>query len=410
MSVDEILEKLEKGEISISRLDQALKSSNLAALVRRLYLERKYNIKLSAIASTLLDFEDLVGHNIENPIGAVQVPIGIVGPLKINGEYAKGEFYVPMATTEGALVAGVNRGVKTLTLSGGVKTKIIYDGMARAPLIWTPDVEEANKLSLWLKSNFSQFKELTKQVTSHGELKDMQVFIVGNMVWPRFVFNTADAMGMNMATIASDKICKYIDDNYGGPHKCVSLSGNLCVDKKPSYLDKLLGRGKYVIAEAIIKKEILKDVMRLTSYEIDYINKSKNLLGNAVSGSLSYNAQFANIIAAIFLATGQDMAQVVESSLGYVWTETRGEDLYISATLTSLEVGTVGGGAWLPTQKEALQLLGIAGGGNPQGSNAMKLAEIIASTALAGELNLLAAQAAGELASAHEKLGRAKKF
>jgi hydroxymethylglutaryl-CoA reductase (NADPH) len=410
MSVDEILEKLEKGEISISRLDQALKSSNLATLVRRLYLERKYNIKLSAIASTLLDFEDLVGHNIENPIGAVQVPIGIVGPLKINGEYAKGEFYVPMATTEGALVAGVNRGVKTLTLSGGVKTKIIYDGMARAPLIWTPDVEEANKLSLWLKSNFSQFKELTKQVTSHGELKDMQVFIVGNMVWPRFVFNTADAMGMNMATIASDKICKYIDDNYGGPHKCVSLSGNLCVDKKPSYLDKLLGRGKYVIAEAIIKKEILKDVMRLTSYEIDYINKSKNLLGNAVSGSLSYNAQFANIIAAIFLATGQDMAQVVESSLGYVWTETRGEDLYISATLTSLEVGTVGGGAWLPTQKEALQLLGIAGGGNPQGSNAMKLAEIIASTALAGELNLLAAQAAGELASAHEKLGRAKKF
>ncbi|MFP3143649.1 MAG: hydroxymethylglutaryl-CoA reductase (NADPH) [Caldisphaera sp.] len=410
MSVDEILEKLEKGEISISRLDQALKSSNLAALVRRLYLERKYNIKLSAIASTLLDFEDLVGHNIENPIGAVQVPIGIVGPLKINGEYAKGEFYVPMATTEGALVAGVNRGVKTLTLSGGVKTKIIYDGMTRAPLIWTPDVEEANKLSLWLKSNFSQFKELTKQVTSHGELKDMQVFIVGNMVWPRFVFNTADAMGMNMATIASDKICKYIDDNYGGPHKCVSLSGNLCVDKKPSYLDKLLGRGKYVIAEAIIKKEILKDVMRLTSYEIDYINKSKNLLGNAVSGSLSYNAQFANIIAAIFLATGQDMAQVVESSLGYVWTETRGEDLYISATLTSLEVGTVGGGAWLPTQKEALQLLGIAGGGNPQGSNAMKLAEIIASTALAGELNLLAAQAAGELASAHEKLGRAKKF
>jgi hydroxymethylglutaryl-CoA reductase (NADPH) len=410
MSVDEILEKLEKGEISISRLDQALKSSNLAALVRRLYLERKYNIKLSAIASTLLDFEDLVGHNIENPIGAVQVPIGIVGPLKINGEYAKGEFYVPMATTEGALVAGVNRGVKTLTLSGGVKTKIIYDGMARAPLIWTPDVEEANKLSLWLKSNFSQFKELTKQVTSHGELKDMQVFIVGNMVWPRFVFNTADAMGMNIATIASDKICKYIDDNYGGPHKCVSLSGNLCVDKKPSYLDKLLGRGKYVIAEAIIKKEILKDVMRLTSYEIDYINKSKNLLGNAVSGSLSYNAQFANIIAAIFLATGQDMAQVVESSLGYVWTETRGEDLYISATLTSLEVGTVGGGAWLPTQKEALQLLGIAGGGNPQGSNAMKLAEIIASTALAGELNLLAAQAAGELASAHEKLGRAKKL
>ncbi len=409
INIDEILNRLEKGEISISKLDYFLKSSNLAALVRRLYLEKKYNIKLSAIASTLLDFEDLVGHNIENPIGAIQVPVGIVGPLKINGDYARGEFFVPMATTEGALVAGVNRGVKTLTLSGGVKTKILYDGMARAPLIWTPSVEEAHKLSIWLKGNVDKFKELTKQVTSHGELKDMQIFIVGNMIWPRFVFNTADAMGMNMATIASDRICKYIDDTYEGPHKCISVSGNLCVDKKPSYLDKILGRGKYVIAEAIIKKEILKDVMRLSSYEIDYINKSKNLLGNAVSGSLSYNAQFANIIAAIFLATGQDLAQVVESSLGYVWTETRGEDLYISVTLTSLEVGTVGGGTWLPTQKESLQLLGISGGGNPPGTNSLKLAEIIASTALAGELNLLAAQATGELASAHEKLGRVKK-
>ncbi|MDP8002728.1 MAG: hydroxymethylglutaryl-CoA reductase (NADPH) [Caldisphaera sp.] len=407
-SIDELIEKLLKGEISISKLDQIL-DANLAALARRLFLEKKFNVKLTAIASTLLDFKDIVSHNIENPIGAVQIPLGVVGPLKIDGDFAKGEYYVPMATTEGALVAGVNRGVKLLTLSGGAKAKVIYDGMARAPLIWTPSVNDAVNLSDWLKNHINEIKESVKHVTKHGELKELQIFIVGNMVWPRFVFSTGDAMGMNMATIASDNICKYIENNYKGDYRCISVSGNLCVDKKPNYLNKILGRGKYVIAEAVIKEEVLKKVMRTTSYDIDYINKSKNLLGNAVAGSLSYNAHVANIVAAIFAATGQDIAQVVESSMSYVWTETRGQDLYISTTLTSLEVGTVGGGTWLPTQKEALDLLGVSGGGNPSGINSLKLAEIIASMALAGELNLLAAQATGELASAHEKLGRGGK-
>ena len=405
---EEALRKLEAGELSISRLDEFLGNPNLAALVRRLYLEKRYGVKLSSIASTIIDFVGVVGRNIENPIGAVQVPVGVVGPLLIRGDYAKGEFYVPMATTEGALIAGVNRGVKAVTLSGGARTRVLHDGMARAPLIWTPGVDEAEKLASWIRGNLDLLKSEVKKVTSHGELIDVQTFVVGNMLWPRFVFRTGDAMGMNMVTIASDLLCSVIHERYGGQVRCVTVSGNLCTDKKPSAVNRILGRGKYVVAEAVVKREVLQKVMRTTPEEVHYGNVSKNLLGNAVAGSPSFNGHVANIIAAIFIATGQDVAQVVESSMAYTWTELRGEDLYISVTLPSLEVGTVGGGTWLPTQREALELLGVAGGGNPPGVNAMKLAEIVAATALAGELNLLASQVTGELAKAHMRLGRGK--
>ncbi len=405
--IDEALRKLESGELSISKLDSFLGNPNLAALARRLFLERKYNVRLTSIASTVIDFVGVVGHNIENPIGAVQVPVGVVGPLLIHGDYAKGEFYVPMATTEGALVAGVNRGVKAVTQSGGARAKVLYDGMTRAPVIWTPGVAEAQALAAWIRGNLDKLREQVKLVTRHGELKDVQVFIVGNLLWPRFVFTTGDAMGMNMATIASDLLCKFIDESYSGDHRCLSVSGNLCSDKKPSAINRLLGRGKYVVAEAVIKGEALRSVMRTTPEDVDYVNKAKNLLGNAVAGSPSFNGHAANVIAAIFIATGQDVAQVVESSMAYTWTEVRGRDLYISVTLPSLEVGTVGGGTWLPTQREALELMGVAGGGNPPGVNSLKFAEIVASAVLAGELNLLASQVTGELAKSHLRLGRA---
>ncbi len=407
--VSEALRALNSGKLSISKLDDFLGNPNLAALVRRLYLESKYNVKLSSIASTVIDFVGVVGRNIENPIGAVQVPLGVVGPLLVKGDYAKGEFFVPMATTEGALVAGVNRGIKAITLSDGARTKVLYDGMARAPLIWTPSVVEAQRLASWIKENIETLRKVVKEVTSHGELVEVQNFIVGNMLWPRLVFKTGDAMGMNMVTIAADRLCSFIDNNYPGPHRCITVSGNLCTDKKPSSINRLLGRGKYVIAEAVVKRDVLSKVMRTTPEEVHYANISKNLLGNAVAGSPSFNGHAANIIAAVFIATGQDVAQVVESSMAYTWTELRGEDLYISVTLPSLEVGTVGGGTWLPTQREALELLGVAGGGSEPGLNALKFAEIVSATVLAGELNLLASQATGELAKAHERLGRGKK-
>ena len=406
--VDEALRRLEAGELSISKLDDFLGNPNLAALARRLFLERKYNVKLASIASTVIDFIGVVGRNIENPIGAAQVPIGIVGPLLVHGDYARGEFYVPMATTEGALVAGVNRGVKAVTLSGGARAKVLYDGMARAPLIWTPSVDEAYKLASWIRENLEALKSEVKKVTRHGELINVQTFIVGNVLWPRFVFKTGDAMGMNIATIASDRLCSFILERYGDSVKCVTVSGNLCTDKKPSAINRVLGRGKYVVAEAVIKGDVIRKVLKTTAEDVHYANVSKNLLGNAVAGSPSFNGHVANMIAAIFIATGQDVAQVVESSMAYTWTEVRGEDLYISVTLPSLEVGTVGGGTWLPTQREALELLGVAGGGDPPGTNALKFAEIVSATVLAGELNLLASQVTGELAKAHERLGRGR--
>lgn len=408
MELEEKLQMLEAGELSFSRLEEQLGNPNLAALVRRKYLERKLNVNLSALGSTIIDFKELYGRNIENAIGAVQIPVGVAGPLRVEGDYAKGEFYIPLATTEGALVASVNRGAKAVTLSGGARAKVLRDGMARAPLFWTPSIEEAARLAEWARRNVEAFRAAAKETTRHGELLEVQPFVVGNLVWLRLVFRTGDAMGMNMVTIASDRICKLVESSYDGEASCIALSGNMCTDKKPAAINRLLGRGKYVVAEAVVKAQVVREVLRTEPHLIHYVNSAKNLLGSAAAGSVSFNAHYANIVAAIFLATGQDAAQVVESSMGYTWTEMRGEDLYISVTLPSLEVGTVGGGTRLPTQREALSLMGAAGSGDPPGANALKFAEIVASAVLAGELNLLAAIAAGHLARAHERFGRAK--
>ena len=404
--LEEVVDALVKGKLKFHEAGIVLGSENAGALARRLALEKMYGISLSSIGSTILDFDELVGRNIENPIGAVQVPVGVAGPLRIEGDYARGDYYIPLATTEGALVASVNRGAKAITLSGGARTKILFDGMSRAPAIWTPSIVEAVRLVKWVEEHFNDIKREAESTTRHGKLKRIDAFHVGNIVWLRFVFETGDAMGMNMVTIAVDKAVKWIVDNFPGNARVVSLSGNMCVDKKPSYLNMVFGRGKTVVAEAIVKRDIVEEVLKTKPEQIDFVNRVKNLLGSARAGSLSYNAHYANIIAAIFIATGQDVAQVVESSMGYTWTEVRNGDLYISVTLPSLEVGTVGGGTRLPTQREALALLGVAGGGDPPGINAKKFAEIVAATVLAGELSLLAALASGDLAEAHKRLGR----
>ncbi|MEB3847258.1 MAG: 3-hydroxy-3-methylglutaryl-CoA reductase, partial [Desulfurococcales archaeon] len=204
-NLEDILGKIERGEVSLSRLERVLGNPNLAALVRRVYLERRLGVSLSSIASTILDFEELYGRNIENPIGAVQVPVGIVGPLRIEGEYARGEFYVPLATTEGALVASISRGVKAVTLSGGARVRVVRDGMTRAPLLRVESVVEAVRLAEWVQEHFSELQSVIKEVTRHGELVDVYPYVIGNMVWLRFRYKTGDAMGMNMATIASDR-------------------------------------------------------------------------------------------------------------------------------------------------------------------------------------------------------------
>jgi hydroxymethylglutaryl-CoA reductase (NADPH) len=404
--IQEILDKLRRGEIRFSEIDNIAGNKNLGAVIRRLYLEDIKGISLSSIGSTIVDFEEVVGRNIENPIGAVQIPLGVAGPLKIVGEHVHGDFYIPLATTEGALVASISRGAKAITLSGGAFATVYRDGMTRAPLFKTANAKKAVELAKWVLNNIEDIKKVAESTTRYGKLVAIEPYIAGNNVWLRFKFTTGDAMGMNMVTMAVDKAAKYIEEKFGET-ELVALSGNMCVDKKPAYINSILGRGKSIVAEAVIKKDVVSSVLKTSVNAMVDVNSRKNLLGTAMAGGIGLNAHVANVIAAIFIATGQDVAQVVESSIAYTWMEeTQDGDLYASVTLPSLEVGTVGGGTWLPTQKEALSLLGVYGSGDPPGINSVKFAEIVASAALAGEVNLVAALASDQLARAHERLGR----
>jgi len=240
------------------------------------------------------------------------------------------------------------------------------------------------------------------------KLINIQPWIIGRNVWLRFEAQTGDAMGMNMVTIATERACNYITENFKEA-KLVALSGNLCTDKKPGAINWLLGRGKTVLAEVTVPREIVKEKLKTTPEEAQEVAFKKNILASAFAHSYGLNAHIANIIAAVFLATGQDAAQITESSMGISYAEVNEEgNLYVSVYLPSLEIGTVGGGTGLPTQKESLRILGCEGGGKESGENAKKFAEIIAATVLAGEISLLAALAAGHLAKAHIRLGKGK--
>jgi len=404
MEIEEIVDKVIRGEIEFHRLEQ-LVEPNLAVVIRRLVVEKRNGIQIPSIGSTIIDFKQVYGRNIENPIGAVQLPLGVAGPIAVRGHFANGDFLIPLATTEGALVASVNRGAKAVTKAGGAKVLILRDAMSRAPLFKLKSVEEVGEFLRWIQANLKGIRAAAESTTKHGKLVDVQPFVVGDNVWLRLSFETGDAMGMNMVTIASEEVCNYVERNFSKA-ECIAVSGNMCSDKKQSYVNNVLGRGKTVVAEALIPSSVLKEVLHTEAEAVNEVNLRKNLLGSARAGSAQYNAHFANVIAAMFIATGQDVAQVVESSSGITWTEVRGEDLYISVTLPSLEVGTVGGGTSLPTQREALSIMGVFGPGNPPGSNAKKFAEIVAAAVLAGELNLLAALANEELGRAHKRLGR----
>lgn len=408
-AMEELVEKVLKGEVKMHELDKILGNSNAATYVRRRVLEKITGVELRHIGHFSIDFNDVVGHNCENTIGVVQIPLGIAGPLLVNGQYARGLYYIPLATTEGALVASVNRGCKIVTESGGARTAVLRDYMSRAPVFKLPDIGSVMEFLKWIDEHYDEIKREAESTSRHAKLIGIEKYVIGNNVWLRFKFTTGDAMGMNMVTIATDRAVRYIVENFPKA-KIVSLSGNMCVDKKPNALNLILGRGKSVIAEVVIPRKYLEEKLNITPEEVVDVVYRKNLLGSAHAASYGFNAHFANIIAAIFIATGQDVAQVVESSMGFTWAEvTERGDLYFSVTLPSLEVGTVGGGTRLPTQQEALKILGVAGPGDPPGTNALKFAEIVAAAVLAGELNLVIALARGELARAHERLGRGKK-
>ncbi|RLF21433.1 MAG: hydroxymethylglutaryl-CoA reductase (NADPH) [Thermoprotei archaeon] len=407
MDQEVILEKLLKGEVKLYEVEQYVSDVNKAAEIRRIYLERVTGAQLNNIGYFSMDLNITAKRNIESPIGVGQIPMGVAGPLRVKGDYADGEFFIPLCTSEGALVASVNRGCSAITESGGARAKVIRDHMARAPLFITPSVEHAYKLVKWVEENRGEIEEVFNSVDPFVKLIDVQPWVVGRNVWLRFTANTFDAMGMNGVTLACDKVGRFIEERVKFA-RMLSLSGNMCVDKKPSAVNWLLGRGKTVVAEAVIKRSVVMEKLKTTPEDAADVCMRKNWLGSGLAHAYGLNAHVANIVAAVFIATGQDCAQVVESAMAITTAEVTPEgDLYVSITMPSLEIGTVGGGTGLPTQREALALMGCAGPGDPPGSNAKKFAEILASACLAGELSLMSALAAGHLAQAHARLGRA---
>ncbi|MBU1167215.1 hydroxymethylglutaryl-CoA reductase (NADPH) [Patescibacteria group bacterium] len=409
MKISDLAKKVQAGDLKMHHFEQYFSVED-SIEKRQEIVSRITKSKLEKISDFSMSPKEAARKNCENMIGAIQVPVGVAGPLKINGEYARGRFFFPLATTEGCLVAGVNRGCRASMLSGGVKTVTKRRGITRAPVFKTTGIRESKKFAQWIEDNFEKIKSQVEKTDPHISLHKIKCWRVGRSVHVRFVFGTADAMGMNMAVVACDNVIKNLITKKTGI-KCISVTGNMCSDKKPTAINFILGRGLSTWAEVIIKKKDVKKVLKVTPEEIVEVNTRKNLEGSALAGSYGFNAHFANIIAAMFIATGQDPAHVVEGSSGITSAELeKNGDLYFSVHLPSLIIGAVGGGTGLDTQKEALEILGVnVTKGNP-GDNVMKLAEVITAAVLAGELSLLSALAANDLARAHVVYGRRKKY
>ena len=348
-------------------------------------------------------FDPHITHgNCEHFIGVAQVPMGIAGPLNIHGEHAKGEYFIPMATAEGTLVASYNRGMKLLNLSGGVKCTIQDDAMQRAPVFIFEDARGARNFVEWVQSNLSKIAEEAEATTSVGKLKYIDPYTASKFAYLRFNFTTGDAAGQNMVGRATFAACSWILDNYHD-HRIAHfyLESNLATDKKASQVNVMHTRGKRVTAEATIPREVLIEVMRVTPEMLTYHGQVANV-GAILSGANNNGLHSANGITAIFIATGQDVANVSESSAGILHTElTPEKDLYISITIPSLIVATYGGGTGLATQRESLEILGCYGR-----DGVRKFTEIVAGVVLAGELSLGAAISSSDWVSSHEQYGR----
>lgn len=360
---------------------------------RRKALEKELSVSLKNIGSFSLDESVASTRNCENMIGVAQVPMGIAGPLRIE----KKDYYIPLATTEGALVASVNRGCKAITESGGAMVDSHRVGATRGPVFRVKDLRESDRLYRFLKEHMGGLKEVAEKTSHHLKLVKLLTRGVGHYRYVRFVFDTTDAMGMNMVTIASQALAEYIEDKTG--ISCLAVAGNFDIDKKPAWLNAIENRGTKVWAEVTIPASVLGTALKTTAQKVYEVWLAKCMIGSAISGSIGFNAQFANIIAATFAATGQDLGHVGEASCGITTCEVvDGKDLYIQVCLPDLMVGTVGGGTGLATQKEALSIIGA--------KTSQEFAEVIGAAVLAGEISLLSSLEEGTLAKAHERYGR----
>ena len=358
-------------------------------------LEKKLRIKLDNITQSIKD--DASDIHCENLIGAITIPLGVAGPLKVISSRGNREYYIPLATTEGALVASVNRGSKVITESGGATVHIEEVGTTRGPVFKVTGIKQAVWFKEWLDMHFKDLKKVAESTSTHLKFKKIETQLLGRYVYLRLYFDTDLAMGMNMATIATDAIVNYI--TIKTKIECLALAGNFDIDKKPAWLNFISGRGRRAWAEVVLTKKVLNSILKTEAKRLQEVIQAKCWGGSIMAGSLGFNAHFANITAAFFAATGQDLAHVVEGSLGVTSAEVVNDhDLYISVYLPDIMIGMVGGGTKLKTQSEALSIMGV--------KTLTEFTEVFVAAVLAGEISLLASLAQKSLAVAHKKLGR----
>jgi hydroxymethylglutaryl-CoA reductase (NADPH) len=370
-----------------------------AQQARAEFVKEMTGVELEHVTSYSFDPGILSG-NVEQFLGVAQVPIGLAGPLLVHGEHAQGEFYVPLATAEGTLVASYNRGMRLLYESGGVTTTILDDRMQRAPAFLFRSARGAREFGQWLRANFESIKAAAEETTRSGRLIEIEQYSASRMLYTRFDYTTGDAAGQNLTGKATQAACKWIAAKYPGIEHYF-LESNFATDKKSSQVNMLHTRGKRVVAEAVIPNAVIERVMR-SNTELMFRARQVSNLGGFMSGVNNNGAHSANGITAIFIATGQDAANVAESSAAFVHAELRPNgDYYYSVTIPSLIVATYGGGTGLATQRECLEILGCYGAGKVE-----KFAEIVAATVLCGELSLGSAIVAEEWVEAHDLYGR----
>ncbi|KAE8662292.1 3-hydroxy-3-methylglutaryl-coenzyme A reductase 1 [Hibiscus syriacus] len=410
--VEEIIRSVVAGLTPSYSLESKLGDCKRAAAIRREALQILTGKSLSGLPLDGFDYESILGQCCEMPVGYVQISVGIAGPLLLNGR----EFWVPMATTEGCLVASTNRGCKAIHLSGGATCVLLRDGMTRAPVVRFSMAKRAADLKLYLEDpeNFETLSVVFNRSSRFARLQGIKCAIAGKNLYLRFSCFTGDAMGMNMVSKGVQNVLDFLQSDFPDMD-VIGISGNFCSDKKPAAVNWIEGRGKSVVCEAIIKGDVVRKVLKTSVESLVELNMLKNLTGSAMSGALGgFNAHASNIVTAVYIATGQDPAQNVESSHCITMMEAvnDGMDLHVSVTMPSIEVGTVGGGGGtqLASQSACLNLLGVKGASKESpGANSRLLASIIAGAVLAGELSLMSALAAGQLVKSHMKYNRSSK-
>jgi len=364
---------------------------------RRAWVERRTGASLAHIGAASFDTDILRG-NIENPIGVAQVPMGVAGPVLVHGRHAQGLFYVPMATTEGALLRSYERGMVALTKAGGVHAAVVTDENQMAPTFFFAGVEEAHAFCDWAPAQSAAMQDAVGETTRHGRLTSVQCLQSGRTVVLHLRFHTGDAQGMNMIAKATDAVCRWVQRNYA--IESYFLFSGMCSEKRPSGFIMTRGKGKRVTAGCLLTHDVLRLYLHVSADQLFRIWQS-TVMGHLQAGVIGYNAHAANGLTAIFIATGQDVANVVNSACAMTCFEPHPDGLYVSTTLPSLSVATVGGGTALPTPREALSIMDCVGTGK-----ARKFAEIVAAAILGGEISMGAAIAAGEFVAAHEQYGR----